>query len=487
MIDFITSSTSLIITILVFLLIFGILIVLHELGHFWAARAAKVQVQEFGFGMPPKVWGKKTKATLSKNTSNERTEEMEWTINAIPFGGFVRMLGEHEDSGNPYAFGNRPLFWRMLVIWGGVIMNFLLGWALLTIALGIGIDPIPSSAKEYKTFVDQGLLEEKTGFFIYSFPSNTPTDTLQKGDRVVSIDKDTDIINQDFATNILIERFNTESKTFQTHEITFPQPISLFPSSLSIKEVRENGPSDIAGIQTGDIIKRVNGVPFRTSQELYTLIKESLSENSEISFLLMRENEEYSTSVFADHNGTIGISWEYPEKENHINLVYEQSAFAVQDLKYPWIETPVEGLKYSWTMIQRSFDALKGMIGQITSSFTLPEAIGGPVAIAHHTDTLLKYGDIMKLIVFTAMISLSLAVLNIMPFPGLDGGRFVFLVIEGILIIKAWFFRTILKVHTPLSPKVPPSVEGWVNTIGFLMLMGLLLWITGNDILKIFF
>jgi len=144
---FFHSAGSLLLTIFTFIVIFGILIILHEFGHFWAARAAKVKVLEFGFGMPPKIWGKKTSREVTVQYSDEsgktkevqETEEMEWTINAIPFGGFVRMEGEGENSSHPHAFNNRPLPWRMLVICGGVIMNFLLGWGLLTASFMIGV------------------------------------------------------------------------------------------------------------------------------------------------------------------------------------------------------------------------------------------------------------------------------------------------------------------------------------------------------------
>jgi len=92
----------------------------------------------------------------------------------------------------------------------------------------------------------------------------------------------------------------------------------------------------------------------------------------------------------------------------------------------------------------------------------------------------------MDLLVFTAMLSLSLAVLNIMPFPGLDGGRFVFLLLEGLLRIKSWILINIFKVKKTVSVKIPAYIESGINVLGFLLLIGLLIWVTGKDIYHLF-
>lgn len=497
MLDFFTSFFSVGLTILVFLLIFGVLIILHEFGHFWAARIAKVEVKEFGFGIPPKIFGIRTQSTLSKGTRYERTEQMEWTVNALPFGGFVRMTGEHEDSKNPYAFGNRPLFLRMLVICGGVIMNFLLGWGILTVVLGIGIAPVPYTEEEYKTFVEEGLIAEKQGNFIsfpsedaYSSPLHPFYNELEPGDRIISPDFSEDFIFLSAGDSVQIERFDSAEKTFITQSFVLPEPTTFHRADLELKNIIPKSPAEQAGLKEGDKIVLIEGKDVNTPTDLHELLSSALAtrEKNEISITVQREEQRYTIPVQTDNSGKIGIQWGYSFHPEGITFIPHASmSYHIKNLQYPWIQAPVEGLKYSFVLITQSFEALGGMIEQLTSSFSLPSEIGGPVAIAHHTDTLLEHGNIMSLLVFTAMLSLSLAVLNIMPFPGLDGGRFLFLVIEGVLIIRSWGMRNILGIKKTFSTKLPSSVEALINTIGFLLLMGLLVWITSKDIIRLFF
>jgi len=116
----------------------------------------------------------------------------------------------------------------------------------------------------------------------------------------------------------------------------------------------------------------------------------------------------------------------------------------------------------------------------------IPEGIGGPVAIADTTDKLVDYGDWTKILQFMAILSLSLAVVNIMPFPGLDGGRLFFLLGEGIMRIfsKLLFWTGIRKKELPTQ--LPEKYEMPLHAIGYFLLLGLILWITWNDIARIF-
>lgn len=391
------------ITLVVFLLIFGLLIILHEFGHFWAARAAGVRVLEFGFGLPPKVWGKKTTRQFTNDQGEEKTETMEWTINAIPFGGFVRMHGEADKSNDSDAFGQRPLLWRMLVICGGVIMNFLIGWVLFTGLFLYGIDPNPQTQQEYNTFVEQGFIEEK-------------------GVYVVKIEK-----------NSVAEQF---------------------------------------GIKAGDEIIGINNNVIRTSQDVLDEIKEA--ENNTVELFLMRNDLPINIQVQLTDNQKLGV---YPSVKVEI-LKKEQ---------YGLLEAPQKAFSKCIDVMHGSLTLLGDVVKKLTSTFELPDEIGGPVAIADTTHSLLEIGDMTRLIAFAAMLSLSLAVINIMPFPGLDGGRFVFLLLEALLVIKAWIFRNIFRVKKNLPTKVPDSWEMPFHLLGYILLMGLLLWITFKDIVRIFF
>src|SRR3989338_6204361 len=119
-------------TLLIFIIVLSILVFVHELGHFLAARRAGIRVDEFGFGFPPKIWGKKI-------------GETEYTLNLIPFGGFVKIYGENEEAAKVEqhhghrAFCSQPIWKRAAVLLAGVVMNFLIGFVALSLVFGIGI------------------------------------------------------------------------------------------------------------------------------------------------------------------------------------------------------------------------------------------------------------------------------------------------------------------------------------------------------------
>jgi len=146
---------TILISVLVFFVIFSVVILVHEAGHFLAARKSGMKVEEFGFGIPPRIVGKETSRWVvlpgKGGKKVRKKEKMTWSLNWIPFGGFVKVLGEDDDKAvrsDPRAFGARPIGKRILFVTGGVLMNFFLGWFLLTTAFSIGCEPFIFSAQD---------------------------------------------------------------------------------------------------------------------------------------------------------------------------------------------------------------------------------------------------------------------------------------------------------------------------------------------------
>ncbi len=386
--SFLSSIGDFLLTSITFLVIFGILIILHEFGHFWAARAAKVKVLEFGFGMPPKVFGKKTsRKVLVQN--REEIEEMEWTINAIPFGGFVRMEGESGDSSHPHAFSNRPLAWRMLVICGGVIMNFLLGWGLLTASFMVGIQ-----------MPDTGVGSISIGKLIDGMPANLSE--LKENDTILQID-------------------NTDITSYENF--------------------------------------------------LYTL-KNDAEKKQSAKFTILRNDKKIEIKINPNEDGLFGI-------------------VPIQKLKtekYNFINSTKKAFTESFVIMKGSIDALGNLVTSLTTKHEIPKEIGGPIAIASTTDMILEKEDgvFTTLVLFTATLSLSLAVLNIMPFPGLDGGRFIFLLIEALFLVFTFIATKIFRINYNFPKRLPQSIEMYINAIGMLTLFSFLIWVTFIDIGKLF-
>ena len=491
---------------LVFIGIFSVLIILHELGHFWAAQKAGVGVLEFGFGLPPKVWGTKTSREISG-----KKEEMEWTLNAIPFGGFVRLEGEEEKSDSPNAFGNRPLGWRILVVCGGVIMNFILGWGLLTLGYGLGMNPLSPSPEQKEHYVESGIWEKiENETVITSLPKNEETG-FKMFDIVENIDGKKFSSPEDFQTfydlaasqekesiAVTVKRFNQETLSFETHIEKISgknSPFSTAQTQVEIQSVAKDSPAEALGFKKGDIIVALEQGKILNAQHFITSIDRYFKKGKRtLRVTVLRKNTENSEKLLTfiaslNAEGKIGIGIQNIQKSPEKNkIILENKTLYIpsQKVQYPWIEAPQKAYWESLRWMKLSFGMVTNVFSNIVFDQKIPEGIGGPVAIADTTDKLVDYGDWTKILQFMAILSLSLAVVNIMPFPGLDGGRLFFLLGEGIMRIfsKLLFWTGLRKKELPTQ--LPEKYEMPLHAIGYFLLLGLILWITWNDIARIF-
>lgn len=258
---------SYLITAIVFIVIFSILVLVHEFGHFTMAKKAGIKVEEFGFGLPPRMFGKKVGETI-------------YSLNWIPFGGFVRMLGEDSRKvsmlKNKRSFIAQPMRSRILVIVAGVVMNFLLAWALLTIGFSFGMKPL-LLPEEVFTSIDEGniVLQEglkikkigeesffgKVGFLnddvIVAFNGEEMGEEVFK--KMMTNPVGTYAV---FRNNIVYELNPTDknvSVDFETSGLKtdFYEAVP-FPRA-SFFEVKEGSPYYLAGVRKGDEILTVNG------------------------------------------------------------------------------------------------------------------------------------------------------------------------------------------------------------------------------------
>ena len=318
-------------TIAIFFLVLSILVIIHELGHFITAKLCGIKVEEFGFGIPPRIFGIKIGETL-------------YSLNLLPFGGFVKVFGEEAEElkGKKLSpktlsrsFTHKKNWQKVAVLCAGVFFNFLLGWGIVSYLFTQGV-PVPSK-------------------------------------------------------NVFIE------------------------------EVRKGSPADIQGLKKGDVIQKVT-----TDKE--TVIIDDLTDISttakkyggkEILLVIKRGDQIENISIIPRKNP--------PKNEGSLGIVI--SNFVIK--KYSWTEAPVHGLIESAKMTKIIFVELsKTLVNFVTFQKTDAE-ISGPVGIARLTSDAARQGS-NALLQMIGLLSLNLAVINILPFPALDGGRLALVLYEAI-------------------------------------------------------
>lgn len=370
-------------TILIFVIVLGLLVFVHELGHFLVAKKSGMKVDEFGFGFPPRlfgfqkingkfvwIWGHKEPEDLTKTV---------YSVNWIPLGGFVKIVGENnEGHENPQSFVNKSFGRRLATLAAGVVMNLILAWVLLSAGYMIGLPVAVDS-----------------------------TSNLPAGSRI-----------RDLQTAV----------------------IEVLPSS----------PASNAGLQANDIISNIDGQSFEDAEALRAYILNNAGKT--FSFQVKRGAELKNIEVSSQAN---------PEKGNGpTGIVLSQ----IGKLSFPWYLSLWQGAK---TTVSEMSQIATGLYKLFSSGDGIG-SLGGPVKIAAITGEVAGLGFIY-LLQFTAFLSVNLAILNALPIPALDGGRILFLVIE--------------KIRGKANNQ---RIEQWANTIGFSLLLLLMLVVTVNDIIKMF-
>lgn len=363
-------------TIILFIIVLAILILTHELGHFLVAKWAKIRVDEFGLGLPPRIWGIKFGETV-------------YSINWLPLGGFVKIFGEdpnEENTNGPdsaRSFVHRPKGIQALVLVAGVTLNFALAWILISINLGIGM---PAGL--------DGL----------------------------------------------------------------PSDLRVRNESLSIVNVLRESPASEAGLQVGDqLISFSSGgekIAELSVESVHDFTKKFPDQAIKVEY--QRDAEKF-TAIVVPRLGVTGDGSAIGIATQKIGIVSAS-----------WWQAPLYGLLFSYHLTVNTLLAFGDFFSSLFSSGR--EALGaiaGPIGIYGLIDDASRLG-IVYLLNFVALISINLAILNLLPFPALDGGRLLFVAIEAV-------------IRRPINPKV----ANILNMIGFGLLILLMLVIAISDIFKL--
>lgn len=422
-----------------------ILVFVHELGHFLAAKWFGMRVDQFSIGFPPKIFG-------------VRRGETEYVVGATPLGGYVKIAGMIDESMDSEfegeevksdEFRSKPVWQRTVVILAGVVFNMILAVFIYAgMALHYGEEVLPVERIE-GVYIPEGSLAEEMGF--------------RSGDRIVGInDREVDYFSQLFSPSEITgrdlhflvdrrgERLSLSAPSDFLDRLNREQFLEMswvIPSR--IQAVVEDSPAEEAGLRAGDRIVAFDGEEIAWWVQLTERIRGS---EGPFTLTIEREGERFERTLAADsERRVIGIQ-AYDMRGEFERIDYNLSGSAVAGLR----ET-------NDTFV----GIIQGLQKLFSGEISVRENLGGPVAIAGVTRDATRHGGWRGFWRITAFLSVTLAIMNMLPIPALDGGHFMFLVYEGI---------------TRREPSV--RVRMALQQIGFILLIGIFILVTFNDILR---
>lgn len=426
-----------------------ILVFFHELGHFLAAKFFGMRVERFSLGFPPRIWGFKK-------------GETDYCIGATPLGGYVKISGMIDESMDtdyldkepePWEFRSKPVWQRLIVITAGVIFNMILAVVIFAgIALSIGEQKVPTESVS-GIYVPDSTVVHEVGF--------------RTGDKIVAVNGE----RVPYFSDLFSPAQLTVSELSYTvvrdgEELTLTMPDSLldqvgkggfisqnnimFPSRLG--KIQGGSPAEDAGLKPGDEIVAVNENGISSWQELVEKIQNA---DGSLEFTVLRGDDRFQTEVTPNQENIIGI-----------RLAQTSNLLEVEHIQYGLsgsIGFGIEKTEETFTGI------IQGFAKMFSGDISVKNNLGGPVAIAQFTKDATDRAGWLGFWNFTAFLSVTLAIMNMLPIPVLDGGHVLFLVYEGI-------------TRREPSEKVRMALQ----QIGFFIIIALFIYVTFNDIIRQF-
>ncbi len=424
--------------IIIAILIFSLIIIFHELGHFLLAKANHITVTEFAVGMGP---------ILLKTTRGETT----YALKLLPFGGSCSMLGEDEEEEGEGSFNSKSVGARMAVIAAGPLFNLLLAFLLSVIVISYA-----GSGPARVIEVAEGSPEAEAG--------------LEAGDVITSYNSRHISLGKELNTTVSMHGVPadqvrlTVERGGETKEIVYaPTVTESYRLGFSYDDdedgalvvtVEKGLPMDEAGIQVGDVVTGINGVSIGSSQDLIDYLAENPLTGDSVTVTYLHNGNERQAAPTPVMSSYASLNFSYSLREDQSSLGILK--YSVLEVKY-WVEMVIDSLGMLFTG-QYQLSDLSGPVGVV-------DAIGKSI------DSASSYGIVMEIMTalnMAILLSANLGVMNLIPFPALDGGRLVFLIVEAVR-------------RKPLKR----DVEGMIHFGGLILLMVLMVYVLINDVGRI--
>lgn len=449
----ITSVLTTIALILIGVLLFELIIFIHEFGHFITAKKSGIKVNEFSLGMGPKIF------SFGKG-------ETKYSLRIFPIGGFCAMEGEDEESPEPRAFNNAKVWKRMIVVIAGAVMNIILGFVLMFVVV---VQQDAYSSTEVQSFPAT------------SFSSCTG---LQSGDVIKEINGYGISTSMDFNYPISTAELKTvDGSTLEIYKEDCGN--NLYNMAVSLVQDKNNklGDEQVSKVNellsksTNEIVKaKSKEDAFSVYENYYKEINDACGiKDYKVEKIVEKETRKrYTADILVERNGEEKLLknvqfFTYTTKDNSDPQV--SIDFYVKPIEKTFGSVISQTFKQTISTCKMIYASLGGLL---TGKFGLKD-MSGPIGIASAVTTVASeslssgFMSAVNSIIYVMMIiTVNLGLFNMLPFPALDGGRFVFLIIEAIR-----------------GKSVPRKVEAIVNGIGMGLLILLMILITANDIFKL--
>lgn len=448
--------------IIYFAITIGILVFIHEFGHFAAAKLSGMRADVFAIGFGKRLfgWNKKSGFSFGELPKDFDGEgHTDYRLSLLPLGGYVKIAGMVDESMDtsfsekepqPYEFRAKPVWAKIFVITAGVFMNLMLAWAIFWGANFFQGKPITPTTTI--GFVEPGSKADSAGF-------KSEDKILNINGKQVSNWED---LRADIFVNSLGENLNVKVLRNGKEENLFvprklipedeTKELFLIPDGVkpAIGDVVKNSPAEKAGLKAGDVILSIKSTNLYTPKQVTEII--SSNAGNELPIIVQRDKDTLQFNVTPASDAKIGIA---------IGRVFlgetKMRTFGF-----------FESIYYGWKDIEKITALTFSMMGKVFSgNVEVGKAFGGPIKIAQIA---VKSADsgLASFLYFLALLSLSLAILNIMPFPVLDGGHLVMIIVEALI-----------------KREIPIKIKIAIQNTGLVLLLILMAFIIYNDIISL--
>ncbi|WP_396154903.1 RIP metalloprotease RseP [Flavobacterium macrobrachii] len=428
------------------LFILSVLVILHEFGHYITARWFKVRVEKFYLFMD-----------AGFSLFKKKIKDTEWGIGWLPLGGYVKLSGMIDESMDteqmnqepqPWEFRSKPAWQRLIIMLGGIIVNILLAWFIYTAMYSTVGKKYISTEVLQQNGLAFGDVGHKAGF--------------KNGDKIVSVDGEfqenfnrmimdvlfsSEVVVNRGGQNVTLNLSDEQIKNILDKEgRNFVQARS---SATKIDSIIKNEEADKAGLKVGDSILAVNNNKVAFFDEFSTAMKQHI--NDSVTLKVLRGAEEKEIKVKVNNEGKLGFSVKHAVNDK----------FFVQQ-KMSFLEAVPAAIKESWSLLVYNVKSFKLILRPATGAY---KQVKSPIGIARQLPDAWDWEFIWN---FTALFSIGLAFMNLLPIPGLDGGHALFTTVEMIT-----------------GKKLSDKAVGYVQTFGMVILLTLMALTFGKDIYQL--